>query len=195
LNPQPGATLLHARLQGVHLGNFDVTFDPVQSEQITIGRSNPDAGRFYDVWTRFPSRSAPRAVDPIALSDFHMVSRLAPPSDLNAEVTLQITPQVEGVRCVVFELSRNLKIKSVTSGATPLEFIQNESLEGTELARRGNDVAAVIFPAALPQGKPTEVKLTYSGAVMSDAGNGLVYVGARGTWYPNRGPAMANFDG
>src|SRR5206468_1612041 len=27
LNPQPGATFLHARLQGVHLGNFDVTFD------------------------------------------------------------------------------------------------------------------------------------------------------------------------
>src|SRR5256885_1106031 len=107
---------------------------------------------------------------------------------------MQLTARVNGVRCVVFELSRNLKIKSVTSGGTPLEFIQNESLEGTELARRGNDVAAVIFSSALPESKKTEVKFTYSGAVMSDAGNGLVYVGARGTWYPNRGPAMANFD-
>lgn len=194
LNPQPDATFLHARLQGVHLGNFDVTFDPVQSEQISIGRSNPDAGRFYDVWTRFASRNAPRVVDPIALSDYGIVARLAPPSDLDAEVTLQITPQVEGVRCVVFELSRNLRIKSVTSAGAPLEFIQNESLEGSELARRGNDVAAIIFPAALPPNKATQVKFSYSGPVMSDAGNGLVYVGARGTWYPNRGPAMSNFD-
>src|SRR5207302_620690 len=71
---------------------------------------------------------------------------------------------------------------------------QNESLQGTELARRGNDVAVIIFPTALPQNKTAELKFSYSGPVMSDAGNGLVYVGARGTWYPNRGPAMSNFD-
>ena len=30
--------------------------------------------------------------------------------------------------------------------------------------------------------------------MLSDAGSGLFYVGARGTWYPNRGIAMANYD-
>src|SRR5205807_7246163 len=80
------------------------------------------------------------------------------------------------------------------SGATPLQLTQNESLEGSELARRANDVAVVVFSAPLPLNKNTELKFSYSGAVMSDAGNGLIYVGARGTWYPNRGPAMANFD-
>ncbi len=30
--------------------------------------------------------------------------------------------------------------------------------------------------------------------MLSDAGGGLFYVGARGTWYPNRGIAMANYD-
>ena len=30
--------------------------------------------------------------------------------------------------------------------------------------------------------------------MLSDAGGGLLYVGARGTWYPNRGIAMANYD-
>jgi len=188
------ATFLHARVQGVHLGNFDVAFDPVQTEQVSIGRSNTEAAKFYDVWTRFASRTAPRPTDPVWLSDYRIATRLTPPSDLDGEVTVQVTPQVEGVRCVVFELSRYLKIKSVVAAGAALELIQNESLEGTELARRGNDVAAVIFPAALPLDKKTEVKFVYSGPVMSDAGNGLVYVGARGTWYPNRGPAMANFD-
>ncbi len=201
---QNETTFLHARLQGAHLGNFDVISDPVQSEQISVGRSSIDAGRFYDVWTRFASRHTASTVDPVALFDYRIVAHLAPPSDLSAQVTMQITPQVQGVRCVVFELSRNLKIKSVNQippfasqkgGApAPLEFIQNESLEGTELARRGNDVAAIIFPAALDRDKKTEVVFDYAGPVMSDAGNGLIYVGARGTWYPNRGPAMANFD-
>ena len=36
--------------------------------------------------------------------------------------------------------------------------------------------------------------LRYAGSVLSDAGGGLLYVGARGTWYPNRGIAMANYD-
>ena len=30
--------------------------------------------------------------------------------------------------------------------------------------------------------------------MLSDAGGGLLYVGARGTWYPNRGISMANYD-
>ena len=30
--------------------------------------------------------------------------------------------------------------------------------------------------------------------VLSEAGPGLLYVGARGTWYPNRGLEMASFD-
>ena len=38
------------------------------------------------------------------------------------------------------------------------------------------------------------LKFVYSGFVLSDAGGGLFYVGARGTWYPNRGIAMANYD-
>src|SRR5206468_4999383 len=56
------------------------------------------------------------------------------------------------------------------SPRVPLEFIQNESLEGTELARRGNDVAAIVFPAALKRGEKTHVQFSYAGPVMSDAG-------------------------
>jgi hypothetical protein len=193
--PTKDTGFLHARAQGMTLGNFDVSYDADQPEQITIGRASQVAGKeFYDIWTRFASRSSPPAVDPVELSEYHVTSQLSPPTEVAAEVTMQVKPRVAGVRCVIFELSRNLKIKSVMMGNTPFEFIQNESLEGTELARRGNDVAAVIFPAPLPLEHPTELHFTYAGPVLSDAGNGLIYVGARGTWYPNRGPAMANFD-
>ena len=48
----------------------------------------------------------------------------------------------------------------------------------------------------VPQQVGQEVKLhfVYAGDVLSDAGGGLVYVGARGSWYPNRRPAMSDFD-
>src|SRR5438874_8059320 len=35
---------------------------------------------------------------------------------------------------------------------------------------------------------------SYAGDVLSEAGGGLLYVGARGIWYPNRGLAAADFD-
>jgi hypothetical protein len=78
--------------------------------------------------------------------------------------------------------------------ATPLEFIQNEALEGSQLARRGNDVVFVILAKPLAAGAPVRLKFTYAGPVLSEAGGGLMYVGARGTWYPNHGPEMADFD-
>ena len=67
-------------------------------------------------------------------------------------------------------------------------------MEGTQLARRGNDLVAVIFPQPLRDGQRIELRFVYGGDVLSEAGPGLLYVGARGTWYPNRGLSMSNFE-
>ncbi len=39
-----------------------------------------------------------------------------------------------------------------------------------------------------------KLRFHYAGDVLSDAGSGLLYVGARGTWYPGFGPNPASFD-
>ena len=52
----------------------------------------------------------------------------------------------------------------------------------------------MVFPQPLELGAQLQLKFIYAGSVLSDAGGGLFYVGARGTWYPNRGIAMANYD-
>ena len=57
-----------------------------------------------------------------------------------------------GTRVVLFELSRYLQVKQVEYEGKPLEFIQNEAIEGSELSRRGNDTIAVVFPAPLQPG-------------------------------------------
>ena len=62
------------------------------------------------------------------------------------------------------------------------------------MIRRGNDAVAVILSAPLHVGEKAELTFAYSGSVLSEAANGLLYVGERGTWYPNRGFAPALFD-
>jgi hypothetical protein len=45
----------------------------------------------------------------------------------------------------------------------------------------------------LKTGSDVRISMKYRGSVMTQAGTGLLYVGSRGTWYPNRGMAMGNF--
>jgi hypothetical protein len=75
-----------------------------------------------------------------------------------------------------------------------VDLIQNQALEGTELGRKGNDLVALVFPAPLVPGQELKLRFSYAGEVLSEAGKGLLYVGARGTWYPNFGLSPAQFE-
>ncbi len=58
-------------------------------------------------------------------------------------------------------------------------------------------VAMILLESYFPQplAKDQAVRLTfkYAGPVMFNAGNDLLYVGARGTWYPNAGTHVFKF--
>jgi hypothetical protein len=121
-------------------------------------------------------------------------AHVKPPKELDAEVELQLDAVRGGSRFLEFELSRFLQVQTVEADGRPVEFIQNPALEGTRLARSGNDLVAVILPEPARKGQKISLRFVYSGEVLAEAGKGLLYVGARGTWYPNRGMAMADFD-
>jgi hypothetical protein len=203
--------LLHARVAGQHYGVFDVFFDTRSPEQIVVGNASLHGEQvYYDLWMSFAMSSLRKT----QLSD----ARFGGPSgplwtphvltigkytinatvdhyrNLSAQATLDVDVKEGGTRIVLFELSRYLQLKEVEYDGRPLEFIQNEAVEGSELSRRGNDTIAVVFPAPLEAGAHFALRFSYAGSVLSDAGGGLFYVGARGTWYPNRGIAMANYD-
>ena len=212
LNRNPNDRFLHARLIGRHLGTFDVFFDTGSAEQISVAQTGiaTNGGRYYDLWTAFPMRSVrqQQGSDTSAYEPFHIVStrvsaRISPPRELSAEAAVSLQLNRSGERMLLFELSRSLQIKEVTlepenSGSerkrVSVEFIQNEALEGSDLARRGNDLVGVVLPEAAQVGKKIQLRFVYAGPVMSEAGGGLMYVGARGIWYPNRGPEMGQFD-
>ena len=209
--PLTADQLLHARIAGEHLGVFDVFFDTRSPEQIVVGNaSSHEDQTYYDLWMSFPMRSLRKttlsdtrfggpggplwAPHVLSISKYTINATLDPSRNLSVDATLDIDVKQGGTRIVLFELSRYLQVKQVEFEGKPLEVIQNEAIEGSELSRRGNDTIAVVFPSPLLAGAHFPLRFTYAGSVLADAGGGLLYVGARGTWYPNRGMAMADYD-
>jgi hypothetical protein len=198
---------LHARLQGQKQGLFDVYYDARAPEQVSTGQFRTVEGdTFYDVWSSFslpgnkPAAETTNSIateegktDAIDISAIKVRAEIKPPTTLNAETVLQLQVMQGGQRALLFELARTLIIKQVEADGRPVEFIHNPALEGTQLARRGNDLVAVVFPQPIQAGQKIRLRFVYGGEVLSEAGPGLLYVGDRGTWYPNRGIAMSNF--
>lgn len=201
---------LHARLQGVNLGVFDVFFDSTAPEQVQAGQAKVvNNESYYDVWTSFsPRRGSSRPnldstpqpqnqrirASRIAVRKYVIQAEVTPPKQIHARARLQCEVNEGGERTLLFELSRFLPVESVTLDGRPIEFIHNPSMEGTQLSRRGNDVVAVILPEPTQTGQKFELDFSYGGEVLEEVGSGLLYVGSRGTWYPNRGMEMADFD-
>ena len=203
--------LLHARIAGLHYGVFDVYFDTLGPEQIVVGNTTTENQQiYYDLWMSFPMRSQRKTPlsntrfegpngpawtrDALTVKKYTITGKLDPPRDLAADALLDVQVKQGGTRMVLFELSRYLQLKQVDADGQPLEYIQNEAVEGSEMSRRGNDIVAVVFPQPLQTGAHFSLHFSYAGSVLSDAGGGLLYAGARGTWYPNRGIAMTNYD-
>jgi hypothetical protein len=218
-----GDHFLHARLQGTKLGVFDVYFDSQGAEQVQAGQAKTakNGTLFYDVWSAFtltdtpalrpksaaaqkpnadqlnigqPNINIPPPRDWVSIRRYAITTEVLPPTELRIRARLQLDVREGGARALLFELSRYLQVDSVKLDGQEIEFIHNPAVEGTQLSRRGNDVVAVILPEATKAGQKINLEFVYRGGVMAEAGGGLLWVGARGTWYPNRGMAMADFD-
>ena len=211
-----GDRFLHARLQGTKLGVFDVAYDSTAAEQVQAGqaRTAENGDLYYDVWASFsppdlnsgspksePKSDAKPASDSVkdpdgrlAIRRYTVTAEVQPPKRIHAKARVQFDARTTGSRTLLFELSRFLQVESVKLDGQPVEFIHNPAVEGTQLSRRGNDLVAVVLPEPTWVGQKIDLEFVYGGEVLAEAGNGLLYVGARGTWYPNRGLSMADFD-
>ncbi len=211
----PDDHVLHIRVQGNKLGVFDIFFDSSVTEQVVAGqpKTAEDGSVYYNVWTSFstgnggrPQPAAKQSVstipaaeteareDSISVRSYVIEAHVKPPKQIDAAVELQLDAVRGGSRFLGFELSRFLNIQSVEADGKPVEFIHNPAVEGTRLARSGNDLVGVILSEPARKGQKISLRFVYGGEVLAEAGKGLLYVGARGTWYPNRGMAMADFD-
>jgi Peptidase family M1 domain len=192
--------LLHAHLLGKRLGGFEVFWDAATAEPLWAGQPrSKDGVLFFDLWTSFvstgmDSETAGRRVEDISITSFRIQASVEPPTMLRALTELNVRIRSGGERTLLFQLSRHLKIEALEADGRPVDFIQNPAIEGSELHRKGNDLVAVVFPAPLLPAQELKLRFRYAGEVLSEAGSGLLYVGERGTWYPNFGLSPARFE-
>jgi len=182
----------YAGLVGEVSKPFDVLVDNRREDQVMLGQVRWEAGvRYYDVWAAFPRADAPPAPSesfvPLA---YAITTSILENRTLQGETLVRGKALHDGEQIIPLELSRFLTVQGVTDGeGRPLVFFQNEEINRRDIAQRGNDSLFVVLPDPAREGQEFRLQLTYRGGVISDAGNGVYFVGARGSWYPHIGGA------
>ena len=87
-----------------------------------------------------------------------------------------------------------MKVTSVRVDGAPVELLSGDP--GGDRAARGNedDKLLVVAPSNLPAGSEHQFEFEHEGGVISSAGDGVYFVGARATWYPRSNPEFSTYD-
>ncbi len=191
-----------AYLNGANLGTFQVEVDERIPEAVRVGAIRSVRGEAYaDLWCTFPSVRSQKRFDELMAGSFRAESfridtKIKADHSLEGRADLTMESRSARDRIVPLEFSRFLKVKEATDeSGTPLILFQNPGDETAQTVRRETDWIAVVLPHPYPVGARFHLRFTYEGSVIKDAGNGVLHVGERTNWYPNRGVyARAGFD-
>jgi len=187
-----------AGLDGVATGPFDVLVDAERDEPFLLGQPRKSGDKsFYDTWASYamPAVSPP----PIAFRalQYTLDTSISPDNALDANATVRLRAETGGERLLIFQLSRSLNASTVTDErGMALSFFQNEGMNPIESAARGNDFLFVFLPEAPARAQEFTLRFRYRGNVIQNAGNGVLFVGARECWYPRLGDSasFASYD-
>jgi aminopeptidase N len=180
------------------IGNFDISYDPWNSEQILAGQLTARESRtFFDVWTSFPARSSRQHPTPhkdeILLRDCRIDATVNPDLTLSAVTRIKVTPTTTDMRVATFDIASEMQVSEVTVDGQPAEALQRDSLR-LNVIRGGNSLFLVVPPEPLKVGREYEFEFHHTGKVIHDAGDRVFYVSARGVWYPIHGSQYIAYD-
>jgi hypothetical protein len=186
----PGARpFFYAGLDGNSIGPFDVILDAMRLEPFLLGQARKSAGaNFYDVWVSYKMPdTAPLTID-FHAAHYDIETSILPDHTLDATAAIQLRRENAADRLLIFNLSRSLNVDRVTDDAGhSLDFFQNEGITPQERSVRGNDYLYVALPQSAQAENNFTIHFHYRGNIISDAGNEVLFVGARESWYPHLG--------
>lgn len=184
----------HAQVQGVNLGVFSVDVDERAPESVSVGTSRiSHATLFPDVWCSFPSRrsearSASWEMEPVRVSLYKIDTRINVDNTVEGHAELRMESRSSVDRILIFQLSSRLRVSEVRDElGQKLEIFQGPSPDNPAMLEGGGNWFAVALPSPQRSGSRFTLNFTYQGKVITDVGNGVLYVGSRSSWYPNLG--------
>lgn len=167
---------------------FDFVYDLQRQEAQMFGQGKKSAGLdYYDVWSSYPMPGA--TVLPPAFRGLHyqIESTIHPDNSLSASATIRVHVERAGERLIPFQFSGLLSIESVTLSGNSLATFPDQGATPEERISSGNEMLFVLLPDDPKSGDELELTFRYRGNVIRDAGNGVLFVGARERWYPHLG--------
>src|SRR5215467_7510988 len=179
----------HAGLDGSVTGPFDILFDPTRSDNFILGQLRTVEGAtFYDVWACYPLPGINPPPAPFDAVRYRIDTVIHADNSLDGSAAIGFHAQAGSQAFLAVQLSRSLKVAGVTAEkGEELPFFQNQGLTQQEINLRGQDTLVVFLPKAPAPGSNFTVNFRYAGNVIEDAGNGVLFVGARESWYPHFG--------
>ncbi|HEX4546471.1 MAG TPA: M1 family aminopeptidase [Candidatus Acidoferrum sp.] len=185
-NPKP---FFYAGLEGVVTGPFDVILDSQSDEPFVLGQYHKASGTtYYDVWTshRVPDLPVPAAA--FRALHYAIETSILPDNSLDATTAVRLHAETGSERMLTLQLSRTLSVDKVTDEQnSSMVFFQNEGMNFEERSAHGNNYLNVVLPEAPARSREFTLRFHYRGNVIQDAGNGVLFVGARENWYPHFG--------
>jgi hypothetical protein len=174
-------------------GVFEASVDDRRPEQVVLGQVKyREGGRHYDLWTMFPRAEGPARPDSVAAVRYSIDSTVQEDLELRGQAQVVLRALRDGEHILPLILSRDLRVQSVRDASgQPLDFFQNEDLSEQEILRSGNDLLFVVLSEATKAGQEFQLEVSYSGSVITAAGNNVFYVGQRGGWYPRPSDSIA----
>jgi len=187
----PPRHFFHAGLDGVVTGPFDVLLDNSRAENVFIGqprRANNIV--YYDVWCSYTLPGSTPPLHPFDASRYHVDTTIHPDNSLEGLTAVDFRALTGNEQILFIQLARSLKVESISlDDSAPLSFFQNEGLTEQQLRTRGDDTLCVFLPRRPAAGESFTLRFRYRGNVIADAGNEVLFVGARESWYPHYGDA------
>ncbi|MDE0104077.1 MAG: M1 family aminopeptidase [Bryobacterales bacterium] len=187
-------------IRGAKHGRFDVVVDRSLPEQVVAGQMVRYGGReVYETWLRFESRSSrlsrwsPRPAS-ARLDRYRIQTRLGTDLHMQVRAEAALVLMGRGQPALAFEISNRLEVTAVRVNGSDVDFLQQQRPSRGPQTRPEDVLVVVLLPPGLAAPGEHTIAFEYQGRVVSEAGQGVYYVGDRGNWYPRLGIEDAVFD-